>query len=1143
MQLARRAPWLLFSDIHFRHLDLDRIQKTADWITALTRQRRIQRVVICGDLLKDRSKLSTNVLSACYRFLNELSEAGPHIHIILGNHDLAYKNDYHTTVLEALRASRLSPFVSVHSDVATAEWDDRRVLLLPFRENQNDLVNAVDALDSKTARQTVAFAHLAINGAITQRHVVGGTNSITYRGLTGPDRFASLARTFTGHFHSHQTITPQARRNSGGHCDPLQGSIIYLGSPLQLTWNDLHDEKRGVVLLDPDTLQHELIVSPFGVGYTTIDSGIVLRGEADPDAIKSKHVMLTGDLSRYTYVTARDRLLAEGARSVRNWNPLGPALRDQPYARGGLGSTVLDSDVVLEEAAAAPRAESVPSAQTTAAILGVELPPPPPQLDLSAEAREYVSLLDLESPLRERREALIDVGRRLVGITGQTEEESDGGKSSICYESLFKAEVVEPDWVDRETGTDALPQPKVAETSLATHIFVAKLRSLTITNFLGIQGRLRLDLGRNVPRGLVFLSGENGSGKSTIIEAMTWCQFGRCIRGGMAANDVVNDAVGRDCSVELAFDNGYTITRHRKSRTHGNRVLVSLHGVVQTQFEHGHSRDTQAAIGELLGIDFDTYARTVVLGHESTTGFLNASGAQRRDLIETALELSSLDRCSAVSRDLLKDMDADIAEVQVKLRSLMQTKKYAQDRLQGLQKKQEFLIQGLESATGAAAASLKELGNQKVADEKDDTSPELLSLDSEYYELRTQISALDDQMATVTRKESEALAQVRLADAYAAFRKRKADLLSQLHNGELRLDRLQSSFALLRDQNTEKVANDFGVEQEDLDKVVQDQAAEKLDRDALWREVTELQQNRQELQQRYKTSRLQYEEWSLKTTAYEQARKLMKAKQQEAEMYAHLVETEEGELVSLGVQQVKMGVQMADLESNRELLAFWVSTLAKKTYRTTTSSPDSKGKGRKGEKGSTRTTFREYLLDKSLDELNGLMAQVLTVLYDDANYAKATATGLLRSLLTDGDERLVLLDRTLQVGGGSSVAGLAYGKRSSGERKRLDLALFFALVQLGQAHSRHRAHYLLVDEVFDSLDTAGQAAVVRWCSLMEARVDLVLILTHSPFLVQDGDLSESAGGAGGAVAMMTARGGSRGTELLMNGRQIGRETG
>lgn len=203
--------WLLLSDIHFKHHDLDRINQTAQWITSLPNQHKIQRVVICGDLLTSRTMQPTHVLSSCYRFLGQLSDAVSRVNILLGNHDLAYKSDFTTSALEALRVGRMSPHVELHSSVGTHEWDGRRVLVLPFREDQRELTAAVTALDPRHAGETVSFAHLAIHKAVTQRHVISSASGkpgrpVTYHGLTGPGNFAVLSRTFTGHFHSHQTI-------------------------------------------------------------------------------------------------------------------------------------------------------------------------------------------------------------------------------------------------------------------------------------------------------------------------------------------------------------------------------------------------------------------------------------------------------------------------------------------------------------------------------------------------------------------------------------------------------------------------------------------------------------------------------------------------------------------------------------------------------------------------------------------------------------------------------------------------------------------------------------------------------------------------------------------------------------------------
>ncbi|KAF9766363.1 hypothetical protein IL306_001247 [Fusarium sp. DS 682] len=253
---AGTVRWLLLSDLQFKHHGLDRVRQTAQWIVAEAERNQVGRAVVCGDLLTSRTMQPTRVLSACYRFISLLSDVVPRVHIVLGNHDLAYCRDYQTTALDALNIKRLAPYVSLHSVVAHHEWDGRRVSVLPFREEQNELTEAVAALGPNEASKT----------AITQRYVVGAgvdnpraANSITHRGLTGPDRFASLARTFTGHFHSHQTITQE---QSGSNKVDLRGSVTYLGSPLQLNGADLYDEQRGVVMFDPETLEHELLTNP-----------------------------------------------------------------------------------------------------------------------------------------------------------------------------------------------------------------------------------------------------------------------------------------------------------------------------------------------------------------------------------------------------------------------------------------------------------------------------------------------------------------------------------------------------------------------------------------------------------------------------------------------------------------------------------------------------------------------------------------------------------------------------------------------------------------------------------------------------------------------------------------------------------------
>ncbi|KAK1826924.1 P-loop containing nucleoside triphosphate hydrolase protein [Podospora conica] len=1184
---ASRMRWLLLSDLHFKHHDLDRVRQTAQWIVAEAERQQVGRVVVCGDLLTSRSMQPTHVLSACYRFISLLSDVVPRVHIVLGNHDLAYRRDYQTTALDALNIRRLAPYVSLHSAVSQDEWDGRRVLLLPFREEQDELVEAVAALRPNEASKTVAFAHLAINKAITQRYVVGAdvdnpraAKPITYHGFTGPDRFASLARTFTGHFHSHQTIAQE----QSSSIDKIKGSVTYLGSPLQLSWADLYDEQRGVVLFDPETLEHELLINPHAVGYTTVDLQQVLSGPVDEGAVTDKHVMLVGKLTHLKYVTARDKLLSLGVRSVRNWSPMGFALHAGRASFGGLGASVPASDAAIQPSEE-PAGDETGPASTTDAVLASDpgAEPRAEGLNLAAEAREYVESLDLDESLLSRREELVRVGQRMIQVSREVADQED------------EVSVNHQDFLDRSSqvvGTRTATE--LAGPS--THVFVAEPRTLTITNFLGVQNTVTIDFQQDLPRGLTLLIGDNGSGKSTLIEAAVWCQFGRCVRGGMAVDDVVNDNVRKDCSVKLEFANGYTITRYRKHKTYKNRVIISLHGEPQPQLE------TQAAIDELLGTDYETYVRTVVLSHESAASFLNLTAAQRRDLIETSLGLSMLNQCGQVSRLLLKDIDTDVNKVEGKLEGLIGSIRSDERRFQDLdQTRKQFEDEAEEAVASLGAATRDHASKEAQAVELSTGFRfEISKLENQFYAERGNLRRLNSAITQMqeekhARMQEEKLARIqeqkdaeptsrlgrlqqqlsqRLEAMTAAHPIGPPKLFRAMETSILRfllmtVSSLLRTFGTPKDGSPREGSPEDGSPEDGSPKDGSPEDASPKDAspkdaspkdgypgtasaqdqnhdreaavDGFRRDVEESASRLQSLEHEVEVSINnailiidQLAQAMLAHRACETLQQQVTIKQRDAAIYKRLAEAEQSSLHSLRSEHDVHATKLRELAADRELFVFWSSALAKRTRRASSSASSSST-------AKAATSFREHMLVKSLSQLNALLVQVLAALYDDTRHAHM-ATGMLRSLF-DSESADIMIDTPVS---GSVLdpslavhSSLAYSKRSSGERKRIDLALFFALLQLARARSAHRAHYVLVDEVFDNLDKAGQAAVARWCSVMSPTVvGWILVITHSQFLVER-DLGDYASKA----LVVRVRMGQGGTELFVDGSKLGGESG
>ncbi|KAI0859951.1 P-loop containing nucleoside triphosphate hydrolase protein [Xylaria cubensis] len=1188
MPLLPHPRWLLLSDIHFRLRDFERTRRTAEWIVSLTRQTPgISRVVVCGDVLTSRSMQPTAVISAAYRFLSDLSQSVPHVNVILGNHDLAFRRDYGTTALEALNMSRLRPFVSLHDEVGRYDWDGRRVLVLPFREDQTELTSAVAGLDPDEAALTVAFAHLALNRAVTQRHVVRDDSgdlghSVRYRGLTGPDHFKTQNRTFTGHFHSHQTILQSNQHTSpAGDEDRLKGSVTYLGAPLQLTWADLSDEDRGVVLLDPATLEHELIINPHAIGYITAQGSEVLNDNIDPSTVQGNHVMILGKLTQFQYWNAREKLLSLGAQSVREQRPT-PKLGhgSNSFAYNSLGASVpaSDRDVAFQSADTSDLPEEF--SRSTTDIQDESLQRDDLHLvkiNPVEYVSEYVQSLDIGS-MDEKK--TIQLGEKLLLAS---ESSTSLGDDVADYKTLLDS-------------TD--PIATQGDSSPTKQVFVAKPSSIVISNFLGVQDECTIDFDGDLGRGLTFVVGDNGSGKSTLIEAIVWCQYGRCIRKGLSVGDVVNDITGKNCMVSLSFSNGYTITRYRKHKMHGNRVIVSLNGIEQTQIEHGEARATQAAIDELLGIDYEEFIKTVVLGHESAAGFLSSTPAQRHDLIESTLGLSRLDTCANMSRTMLREVDDDITALRGRINTIEQTIALIEDRITNRKKELRLLRIEEEEArkacsqdqvseldpksSGAHDTSEEDLNmvnrrleelkleikeSQQVVDQGQSVMKEVeiwedvaamqSKSDQRIHKTTSRCQALRDELGRLESTQPDPVATDHI-HAFESTIRSLSQTISWLQShassakdylspdspanrmtfhfikiGLMSLERLSSHLNSLLEQvkstiskqqqedvdetesAIEGIQMELSEEEAKMDRLIKEKndayARVALDRGLDEQHVRSLLNNlsdtdvrgaRQQLSRSFNhLSKLLTEQGVLHDLQAklqrnntvdvsegaknrEAAVKRLAQKEQEIAIYQKLIQEETSTLNEQRSSRDAIETEIESLMSTRELFAFWEESLS-----------------RRRTKSAAASTFRNHVLDKSLQELNAVASRILLELYENTRHARELTKGMLSTIFAAEDDQdsartPALLDQTLGV-----TKTLAYAKRSGGERKRIDLAVFFALVQIAQAHSSHRARYMLVDEVFDSLDAAGQAAVVRWCSRLMTWTDFQLVVTHSDYLI------------------------------------------
>ena len=166
-----------------------------------------------------------------------LKEMGGNIKIIVGNHDIYYKNTLSVNSMTELTKGMNHVTVYVEPcEVSLTK--DHKVLFVPWICDDNE--EQTKELIEKT-RTKVAFGHLHIEGA---EHIKG---SISFDGHS-PKMFRAFQRVFSGHFH-HPSET---------------GNITYLGNPYEITWSDYNDP-RGFHIYDTETMETEFIQNPYSM--------------------------------------------------------------------------------------------------------------------------------------------------------------------------------------------------------------------------------------------------------------------------------------------------------------------------------------------------------------------------------------------------------------------------------------------------------------------------------------------------------------------------------------------------------------------------------------------------------------------------------------------------------------------------------------------------------------------------------------------------------------------------------------------------------------------------------------------------------------------------------------------------------------
>ena len=155
------------------------------------------------------------------------------------------------------------------------------------------------------------------------------------------------------------------------------------------------------------------------------------------------------------------------------------------------------------------------------------------------------------------------------------------------------------------------------------------------------------------------LCGDNGHGKSALLDAITWCLWGKA--RGQVQDDLVSYGAD-EARVELDFlarDSCYRAVRSRRRgggrrrQGSGDLQLLALgEGGTTPQVISGNTvRETQARIEHLVGMDYDTFINSAFLLQGRADEFTNKSPAERKAVLSSILGLEYYDRYQVKARE------------------------------------------------------------------------------------------------------------------------------------------------------------------------------------------------------------------------------------------------------------------------------------------------------------------------------------------------------------------------------------------------------------------------------------------------------------------------------------------------------------
>jgi len=161
-----------------------------------------------------------------------------------------------------------------------------------------------------------------------------------------------------------------------------------------------------------------------------------------------------------------------------------------------------------------------------------------------------------------------------------------------------------------------------------------------------------------------LIVGENGAGKSTMLDALTFALYGKPFRK-INKNQLTNSVNGKGLEVEAFFSisgNNYVIKRGIKP----GKFEVWKNDELLNQ--DAAARDYQTYLEEqILKLNYKSFGQVVVLGSSTFIPFMQLKAGERRDIIEDLLDIQIFTTMNTLLKDKVSENKAEITDIKYQI--------------------------------------------------------------------------------------------------------------------------------------------------------------------------------------------------------------------------------------------------------------------------------------------------------------------------------------------------------------------------------------------------------------------------------------------------------------------------------------------